>query len=107
MVSAGDEHDKSSESRRRELPIAHHVEWCVPINQLIYSSGTFETQRRSSALQGNTRLLVDALKSGSSFHPELRKSFVIARYIDDPIVLGIHPATGIMAKTLDEKIILA
>jgi hypothetical protein len=39
-------------------------------------------------------------------HPELRKSFVIARYIDDPVVLGIHPATGIMAKTLDEKIIL-
>lgn len=40
-------------------------------------------------------------------HPDLRQSFAVARYVDDPIVLGIHPAMAIMAKTQDDKVILA
>ncbi|MBI2187617.1 MAG: hypothetical protein HYU37_10965 [Acidobacteria bacterium] len=40
-------------------------------------------------------------------YPELRKGFQVARYVEDPIVLGIHPATGIMAKTQDDEVILA
>ena len=40
-------------------------------------------------------------------HPELRKGFQVARYVEDPIILGIHPATGIMAKTQDDEVLLA
>ncbi|MPZ16293.1 MAG: hypothetical protein GEV06_00045 [Luteitalea sp.] len=40
-------------------------------------------------------------------HTELWKSFSLARYVEDPLVLGIHPAMAIMAKTKDEKVVIA
>jgi hypothetical protein len=37
-------------------------------------------------------------------HPQLRESFTVARYVEDPFVLGIHPASVIIAKTHDDKV---
>jgi hypothetical protein len=37
-------------------------------------------------------------------HPQLREGFTVARYVEDPFVLGIHPATAIIAKTTNEKV---
>jgi hypothetical protein len=37
-------------------------------------------------------------------HPQLRESFKVARYIEDPLVLGIHPAMAIVAKTKNDKV---
>jgi hypothetical protein len=37
-------------------------------------------------------------------HTQLREGFKVARYIEDPLVLGIHPATAIVAKTRNEKV---
>jgi hypothetical protein len=38
-------------------------------------------------------------------HPDLRGSFKMAQYVEDPFVLGIHPAMGIFAKTTDDKVL--
>lgn len=40
-------------------------------------------------------------------HPELSKGFAIARCVEDPMVLGITPAMAIMAKTEDDRVVLA
>jgi hypothetical protein len=37
-------------------------------------------------------------------HTQLREGFKVARYIEDPLVLGIHPAMAIVAKTKNEKV---
>jgi hypothetical protein len=37
-------------------------------------------------------------------HPQLQEDFTMARYVEDPLVLGIHPAMAIMAKTKHEKV---
>jgi hypothetical protein len=37
-------------------------------------------------------------------HTELQDGFTVARYIDDPVVLGEHPAMAIIAKTSSEKV---
>jgi hypothetical protein len=37
-------------------------------------------------------------------HPQLREDFTVARYVEDPLVLGIHPAMAILAKTKDDKV---
>src|SRR5262249_33559770 len=37
-------------------------------------------------------------------HPQLRESFKVARYVEDPLVLGIHPAMAIVAKTKNDKV---
>ena len=34
----------------------------------------------------------------------LQEGFTVARYIDDPVVLGEHPAMAIIAKTSSEKV---
>lgn len=39
-------------------------------------------------------------------HPQLRDGFLIAQYVEDPLVLGISPAMAIVAKTSSEKVIL-
>jgi hypothetical protein len=38
-------------------------------------------------------------------HPDLRSGFKMAQYVEDPYVLGIHPAMGIFAKTADDKVL--
>jgi hypothetical protein len=37
-------------------------------------------------------------------HPQLREGFTVARYVEDPLVLGIHPAMAIVAKTKNDKV---
>jgi hypothetical protein len=37
-------------------------------------------------------------------HPQLQEGFKVARYVEDPLVLGIHPATAIVAKTNNERV---
>ncbi len=37
-------------------------------------------------------------------HPDLKSDFKMAQYVEDPYVLGIHPAMGIFAKTTDDKV---
>ena len=37
-------------------------------------------------------------------HTQLREGFKVARYIEDPLVLGIHPAMAIVAKTKNENV---
>ena len=37
-------------------------------------------------------------------HRELQDGFTMARYVEDPLVLGIHPAMAIMAKTWSGKV---
>lgn len=37
-------------------------------------------------------------------HPQLQEGFTVARYVEDPLVLGIHPAMAIVAKTKDHKV---
>lgn len=37
-------------------------------------------------------------------HTQLREGFKVARYVEDPFVLGIHPAMAIVAKTNSEKV---
>ena len=37
-------------------------------------------------------------------HPQLREGFTVARYVEDPLVLGIHPAMAIVAKTNNDKV---
>lgn len=37
-------------------------------------------------------------------HPQLQEDFKMARYVEDPLVLGIHPAMAIVAKTKNEKV---
>lgn len=37
-------------------------------------------------------------------HTDLREGFKVARYVEDPLVLGIHPAMAIVAKTKDERV---
>lgn len=37
-------------------------------------------------------------------HPELRASFKFGHYVEDPYILGIHPAVGILAKTETQKV---
>lgn len=39
-------------------------------------------------------------------HTQLRDGFKMARYVEDPMVLGIHPAMAIVAKTKNEKVCL-
>ncbi|RMG68258.1 MAG: hypothetical protein D6715_02725 [Calditrichaeota bacterium] len=36
---------------------------------------------------------------------ELKKEFQTALYVEDPYLLGIHPAVGVFAKTRDEKVV--
>ncbi len=38
-------------------------------------------------------------------HPVLKDSFRFAHYVDDPYVLGVRPAMGIFAKTMNDKVI--
>lgn len=37
-------------------------------------------------------------------HTQLREGFRAVRYVEDPMVLGIHPATAIVAKTKNERV---
>lgn len=37
-------------------------------------------------------------------HTQLHDGFKVARYVEDPLVLGIHPAMAIVAKTKTEKV---
>ena len=37
-------------------------------------------------------------------HSQLREGFTVARYVEDPFVLGIHPAMAILAKTKTDKV---
>lgn len=37
-------------------------------------------------------------------HPQLRDDFKVARYVEDPLVLGIHPVMAILAKTKNERV---
>jgi hypothetical protein len=38
-------------------------------------------------------------------HPELQEGFKVAQYLEDPWILGVHPAMAILAKTESEKVI--
>jgi len=38
-------------------------------------------------------------------HPNLRNNFKVALYVEDPYLLGVHPAMGVFAKTEDERIL--
>ena len=37
-------------------------------------------------------------------HTQLREGFKVARYVEDLLVLGIYPATAIIAKTKNDKV---
>jgi len=38
-------------------------------------------------------------------HPDLKGSFSLGHYIEDPYILGVHPAMGILAKTDSDKVV--
>jgi hypothetical protein len=38
-------------------------------------------------------------------HPELKGNFHAGHYIEDPLVLGVHPALGIVAKAEDQRVV--
>ncbi len=38
-------------------------------------------------------------------HPDLRENITVGRYVEDPFILGVHPAVGIVAKTESEKVL--
>jgi hypothetical protein len=38
-------------------------------------------------------------------HPDLKGSFTNGHYIEDPFILGVHPAVGILAKTEGDKVV--
>jgi hypothetical protein len=38
-------------------------------------------------------------------HPNLKGSFAVGHYIEDPFILGVHSAMGILAKTASDKVV--
>jgi len=38
-------------------------------------------------------------------HPDLKGSFSAGHYIEDPFILGVHPAMGVLAKTGSDKVV--
>ncbi len=38
-------------------------------------------------------------------HPELRGNFAIGHYVEDPYILGVNPAVGILAKTANDRVV--
>lgn len=38
-------------------------------------------------------------------HPELKGSFASGHYVEDPYILGVNPATGILAKTESDRVV--
>jgi hypothetical protein len=38
-------------------------------------------------------------------HPELKGSFALGHYVEDPYILGVHPALGILAKTENDRVV--
>jgi hypothetical protein len=38
-------------------------------------------------------------------HPELKGSFAIGHYVEDPYILGVHPALGIPAKSENDRVV--
>jgi hypothetical protein len=38
-------------------------------------------------------------------HPDLKGGFTVGHYIEDPFVLGVHPAMGILAKTNSDRVV--
>jgi hypothetical protein len=38
-------------------------------------------------------------------HPELKGSFQVGHYVEDPYILGVHPAMGIVAKAEDDRVV--
>jgi hypothetical protein len=38
-------------------------------------------------------------------HPDLKGSFSIGHYVEDPYILGVHPAVGILAKTENDRVV--
>jgi len=38
-------------------------------------------------------------------HPELKGSFQVGHYVEDPFILGVNPAMGIVAKAEDDRVV--
>ncbi len=38
-------------------------------------------------------------------HPDLKGNFTVGHYVEDPFILGVHPAIGILAKTDSDKVV--